>query len=145
MKTLLSILVTALLAADVQAAEMESSPVVQFGHEQVAAAFAKGATLLVTNNFKVMAGRRDAPGAVELHTRDTDVFYILEGSAVFVTGGKGTEMKTAADGEVRGKEIIGGETRKLVKGDVIVIPNGVPHWFKQVDGEFRYFVVKVSR
>jgi glc operon protein GlcG len=37
----------------------------------------------------------------------------------------------------------GGETRKLVPGDVVIIPNGVPHWFKEVEAPFDYYVVKV--
>jgi hypothetical protein len=26
---------------------------------------------------------------------------------------------------------------------VLVVPRGTPHWFKQVDGAFLYYVVKV--
>ena len=44
---------------------------------------------------------------------------------------------------VRGKYIEGGETRRLVPGDVIIIPNLVPHWFKEVSSPFNYYVVKV--
>ena len=119
--------------------------VVHFDYEKVAAAFTKGKPLLITDTFKVLAGRRDAPGPVEIHERDTDVFYVLDGSATFVTGGKGVDMKTVSPGEIRGKEIVGGEPHHLVKGDVIVIPNGVPHWFKEVNGPFTYFVVKVTK
>jgi glc operon protein GlcG len=28
-------------------------------------------------------------------------------------------------------------------GDVVIIPNGVPHWFKEVQAPFDYYVVKV--
>src|SRR5881396_3555622 len=54
---------------------------------KVAAAFAKGMPLIETDTFKVHASRRDAAGVVEIHGRDTDIFYLLEGSATFVTGG----------------------------------------------------------
>jgi glc operon protein GlcG len=47
--------------------------------------------------------------------------------------------------ELRGTGIQGGETRQLVPGEVVVIPNGVPHWFKQVQGPFLYYVVKVRQ
>jgi hypothetical protein len=40
--------------------------------------------LLATNNFKILALRRNEPGEVEVHDRDTDIFYVLEGSAKFV-------------------------------------------------------------
>ena len=38
--------------------------------------------------------------------------------------------------------VTGGETKKLVKGDVLVIPAGIPHWFKEVSPTVSYFVVK---
>ena len=61
-----------------------------------------------------------------------------------MTGGTVVEPKTIAADEIRGKEIKGGESRRISKGDVIVVPNGVPHWFKQVDGPLLYYVVKVT-
>jgi len=93
----------------------------------------------------VMAGRRVAPGEVEIHEKDTDVFYITEGSATFVTGGTAADQHRTAPGEIRAPKIAGGEEHHLKKGDVIVIPAGVPHQFTAVDGTFLYFVVKVSK
>jgi len=94
--------------------------------------------------YSVSAGRRDKPGQSELHEKDTDVFYVLQGTATFVTGGRMVDPKTTAPGEIRGSAIEGGETRTLSKDDVIVIPAGVPHWFKDVQGVFLYFVVKTQ-
>lgn len=122
-----------------------SSGVIQIDGAKVAAAFAKGGMLLQTNNYKLMAGRRDAPGEVEIHEKDTDVLYITEGSATFVTGGQAPGQHAVAAGEIRAPKIIGGETRNLAKGDVIVIPPGVPHQFTAVRGPFLYFVVKVRQ
>ena len=127
------------------AADGGSSGVVQIDSEKVAAAFAKGGTLLQTNNYKVMAGRRVASGEVEIHEKDTDVFYITEGAATFVTGGTAANQHTVSPGEIRAPNIAGGEVHHLKKGDVIVVPNGVPHQFTAVDGTFLYFVVKVSQ
>jgi glc operon protein GlcG len=31
----------------------------------------------------------------------------------------------------------------ITAGDVIVVPNGVPHWFREVPGPLDYYVVKV--
>ena len=111
---------------------------------KVAAAFAKGGPMLETGEFKIQAGRRDGPGIAEVHARDTDIFHFLEGSATFVTGGTATEPKTIAPDEIRGKEIQGGESHRVSKGDVIVVPRGVPHWFKEVNGPLLYYVVKVT-
>ncbi|MGQ0657540.1 MAG: heme-binding protein [Chromatiales bacterium] len=107
-----------------------------------AAAFAKGAPLKETTEYKVHASRRDAPGIGEVHERDTDVIYMLEGSATFVTGGKLVDPKQTAPDEIRGASIEGGEMRTITRGDVIVVPAGTPHWFKEVNGPVTYFVVK---
>jgi mannose-6-phosphate isomerase-like protein (cupin superfamily) len=127
------------------AGEPPRPAVIQIDHEKVAAGFVKGAVLLDTNNFKIQAGHRDAPGLAEIHERDTDIFHVLEGTATLVTGGSAVEPNTVSPGEIRGKAITGGEERRLVKGDVIVIPNGVPHWFKETSSPFLYFVVKVGK
>ncbi len=123
-----------------------SDGVKYFSSAEVHAAFEKGGPLLAKDGhtYWITAGRRDKPGQSELHEKDTDVFYILQGSATFVTGGKMLEPKTTAPGEIRGSAIEGGESRTLSKDDVIVIPAGVPHWFKDVQGLFLYFVVKVQ-
>src|SRR5436309_3304735 len=144
-KLLFPLLAAGLLLAAFAADKPQPSAVIHLDHETVAVAFAKGGPLQATNNFKVQAGRRTAPGEVEIHEHDTDIFYILEGSATFVTGGKAVETRTSGPGETRAKEITGGEERHLAKGDVIVIPTGVPHWFKEVSGPFLYYVVKVSK
>jgi glc operon protein GlcG len=109
---------------------------------QVAAAFAKGQPLLETPGYKVHASRRVEPGKAEIHTLDTDVIYVVDGSATLVTGGKAVDAKEIAPNEIRGTKIEGGEEHQISKGQVIVIPNGVPHQFTAVVGELHYFVCK---
>jgi glc operon protein GlcG len=110
----------------------------------VNAAFLKGMPLIETSAFKVHASRRDRDGQAEVHTRDTDIVYVLEGTATLVTGGTVVKGATTAVDELRGESISGGESRALGKGDVVVVPNGVPHLFKDVKGPFLYYVVKVT-
>ncbi len=112
--------------------------------DKVAAAFAKGAPLVEVEGYKVHASRREAPGMAEVHVVDTDIVYMLEGSTTLVTGGTVIDGKTTAPDEIRGASIQGGETHHLVKGDVLIVPNGVPHWFKEVQGPVLYYVVKVA-
>jgi mannose-6-phosphate isomerase-like protein (cupin superfamily) len=68
---------------------------------------------------------------------------VLGGCATFVTGGTVLEGRRTGAGELRGSGIRDGETRKLSKGDVIVVPRGTPHWFQEVQAPFTYYVVKV--
>lgn len=110
---------------------------------QVKAAFVKGMPLLEVGAYKIHASHRDGSGMAEVHVRDTDIIYVLEGSAKFVTGGTVIDGKTTAENEIRGASIQGGEERQLAPGDVIVVPNGIPHWFKEIKAPFNYYVVKV--
>ena len=112
--------------------------------DRTAAAFAKGQPLLETDRYKVHASRREAPGQAEIHDADTDVIYVLDGMATIVTGGQARGVHETAPGERRGTAIDGGATQHLVKGDVFVVPNGVPHQFTQIQGPFLYYVVKVT-
>ena len=119
--------------------------VTYFPAEKVSAAFAQGAVLFdgAGRNYMVHASRRDAAGQAEVHVKDTDIIYVLEGSTTFVTGGTVVDGKTTAPDEIRGTAVKDGETRRLGKGDVIIVPNGTPHWFKEVEGPVLYYVVKV--
>jgi uncharacterized protein GlcG (DUF336 family) len=110
----------------------------------VAAAFTRGAPLLEVEEYKVHASRRDGPGMAEVHELDTDIIHVLDGAAVLVTGGEMKDRKELARGELRGSSIEGGEARRLAKGDVIVVPRGTPHWFREVAAPLTYYVVKVS-
>src|ERR1044071_3967699 len=81
-----------------------------FDSSTVAAAFAKGKPLLEVEAYKIHASRRETPGQAEVHTRDTDVIYVLQGHAVFITGGTANGLHTVAPDERRGPGIEGGVT-----------------------------------
>lgn len=126
-------------------------PVTYIESGKVAASFVKGAVLVgedetmvhAARNYMVHASHRDKAGVVEIHELDTDIVYVLRGSAQLITGGTPAESKTIAPHEFRAPTTHGGDARTLSPGDVVVIPNGVPHWFKEVEAPFDYYVVKV--
>jgi quercetin dioxygenase-like cupin family protein len=121
-----------------------ASEVVHIDKDKMAAGFAGGITtvMLDRKSYDVRAGHRVQPGEVETHLQHTDIMYITGGSATFVTGGTVNGDKKDNPEEPRGKSITGGEKFHLVKGDVIVIPNGTPHWFEQAS-DLTNFLVKV--
>jgi glc operon protein GlcG len=131
--------------ADMKISGAQISPVLFFDSSQVTTSFANGSVLLdgVSRNYMVHTSKREKPGQAEIHTLDTDIIYVLQGSATFVTGGNAVDAKVTAPNELRSVRIDGGDTRKLVKGDVIVVPNNTPHWFKVVDGTLLYYTIKV--
>ena len=127
------------------AMQFSKPPVLFFDNSQVSASFSKGAVLVdgTNRNYMVHTSRRDKPGLAEIHTLDTDIIYVMEGTATFVTGGTAVETKEIAANEIRGSRIDGGDARQLSQGDVIIVPKGTPHWFKEVSGTFLYYTIKV--
>jgi len=143
MKSLFVALVAAAVAA--QTASGAAPETTRFFRAtEVNASFAKSGALVEADGYKIHTSRRDAPGMAEVHARDTDVMYILDGTATIVTGGDVVGGKTSAPGEIRGQSIRGGKEQRLSKGDVFVVPNGVPHWFRDVPAPIQYYVVKVT-
>jgi uncharacterized protein GlcG (DUF336 family)/uncharacterized RmlC-like cupin family protein len=90
---------------------------------ELQAKFETGGLLLDAGRYKVDAGRRTTPGEAELHPDVVDVMHVVRGEARVVTGGK---------------------AHQLGAGDVLVIPNGVPHQFVDVTDPFHYLVTKVE-
>ena len=108
------------------------------------AKFQTGGLLLDQGRYKIDAGRRTAAGEVEYHDRFVDVMHVIDGKATVVTGGEMVGVRQVAEGEVRADAIEGGTAHELSNGDVLAIPNGVPHQFTDVSDPFLYFVVKVE-
>ena len=135
--------VTSLLSAAFLTAA--DSKVTYVNHDKVAAAIGKGGSLVTAPDLAVSGSYRNKPGQVEVHEKETDVMYIVEGDATFVTGGTPVGLKTTRPGQATASDIKDGETHHLTKGDVIVIPAGTPHWFKEVPKSVNYYVVKVIK
>jgi len=144
MKILLA-LTAALSITVLLAAADRTSSVTYVDHEKVAAALSKGGPLVSAADFLVSGSHRDKAGQVEVHDKETDVIYVVDGAATFVTGGKMVGGKVTKPGQSLGSDIIGGQTHHLGKGDVIVVPATTPHWFKEVPQSVSYFVVKVLK
>jgi quercetin dioxygenase-like cupin family protein len=115
------------------------------GHDKVADSLAKGGSLAATKEYTVSGSHRTGPGQVEVHEKETDIFYVTDGEATFVTGGTMVGGKMSKAGQWLGTDITGGQTHHLAKGDVMMIPAGMPHWFKEVPKSVSYFVVKVLK
>jgi len=113
-------------------------------HDTVAGC-SKAGTFVNTPEYIVQCSNRTGPGVVEIHTKETDVIYVIDGTATFVTGGKALNVTATNPLQPRGTDIQGGEVHRLTKGDVIVVPAGQAHWFKEVPGAVSYYVVKVLK
>lgn len=120
-------------------------PVTYVDAGKVAAVFAAGGRLAAGSDFSTSVLRRTGAGQAEVHEKETDIFYVVDGAATFVTGGTmigGTETRP---NQLLGTGIEGGQAHQLKKGDFIVIPAGVPHWFKEVPSSINYLTIKVIK
>ena len=153
MKYLLGVFVT-LVAAPVFVLSQNPAPaqpttpvskVIFVDHDKVAAALAKGGGLVSASDVLVLGAHRDKSGQVEVHDKEMVVIYVIDGTATFVTGGKIVGAKNSRPGQWLGTDVTGGTPQKLVKGDMVVVPAGTPHWFKEVPTTISYYVVKVIK
>jgi mannose-6-phosphate isomerase-like protein (cupin superfamily) len=136
---------TAILTMAFLAAAADGEKVTYVDHDKVSAAIHKGGSLVTAPDLTVTGSHRDKAGQVEVHDKETDVIYLIEGEATFVTGGTAVGLRSTRPGQSVGTDVKGGETHHLTKGDVIVVPAGVPHWFKEVPSSVSYYVVKVIK
>ncbi len=143
MKTLIAVAV--FLTALTLPMSAQPPSVVFLDHAKVAAAIAKGGPLMSAPNVTVLGSYRAVGGQVEVHDKETDVLYIIDGEATFVSGGTMIGGRISRPDQHLGKDIQGGTTRHLTKGDVVVVQAGTPHWFKEVPKSVNYFVVKVLK
>jgi quercetin dioxygenase-like cupin family protein len=89
------------------------------------------------------------PGDAILHdTSVTEIYYMLEGTGTLVTGGKLVDERDAGLSpntkrpNRRGTRIEGGVTRRVVPGDIVVIPGKVPHWWSVLDADIKYLIYR---
>jgi len=84
--------------------------------------------------YNVSLESRSAVANAAVHETEAELFYVIDGSATLVTGGKLTNETRTNAANLSGKGIEGGMSRHVAKGDFIMVPEGVPHWFSAIDG-----------
>jgi mannose-6-phosphate isomerase-like protein (cupin superfamily) len=107
----------------------------------------KSASVLGGQATVAMLHRNQAETGGLIHERATEIYYILEGSGTLSTGGtlsgtKPTDLTRVGAGPSISGTRQGGETRRVAKGDMIIVPAGTPHGFSQLDGPISYLVFR---
>ena len=90
-----------------------------------------------TDQYGINVVHRDKPAGAIAHAGNTELHYIIEGSATVVTGGKLVRGATAGAGTIEG-----GETRHVSMGDILIVPENSAHWYKEIDGSITYLEVR---
>jgi quercetin dioxygenase-like cupin family protein len=95
---------------------------------------------------------RSQPGnAIRHETSVTEIYYMLEGAGTLVTDGSITNERSTGNSPNTGRPnfggdaIAGGVSRRVVPGDVIVIPGNVPHWWSELESDIRYLIFRPDR
>jgi mannose-6-phosphate isomerase-like protein (cupin superfamily) len=126
-----------------------------FSHERVDASFAQA---LAATGSRDLFARRDRQGRTwgihsnsrgkadegELHSHEdwTGVVVIMSGAATFITPGTVSTAQGARETPAGGRLIGGGESHRVSKGDVVIIPPGAAHMYKNIEEPFQYLVVQ---
>ena len=98
--------------------------------------------------YGVFRPRSRAGNAIRHQTSVTEIYYMLEGSGTLVTDGVIVDESSTGNSpntgrpNFAGSSIEGGTSRRVVPGDVIIIPGNVPHWWSSLDSDIRYLIYR---
>ncbi len=88
---------------------------------------------------------RTSVGPAAVHEKEAEMFYVIDGSATLVTGGKlANEKRTNAE-NLTGTGIEDGKSQEVAKGDFVIVPENTPHWFSPINGTIVLMSIHVPR
>lgn len=89
-----------------------------------------------------------------VHDKVSEVYQMLNGAGMLVTGGtlvnpkkreSNSEVVTQLSGPgISGSAIRGGVSRRIAKGDMVIIPAGTPHQWTEIQEEMSYTVIRMD-
>ena len=88
---------------------------------------------------------RTAVGPAAVHEKEAEMFYVIDGSATLITGGKLVNEKRNSAENLGGTGIEGGKSQAMAKGDFVIVPENTPHWFSAIDGAIVLMSIHVPR
>jgi mannose-6-phosphate isomerase-like protein (cupin superfamily) len=86
---------------------------------------------------------RASVGNAAVHEKEAELFYVIDGSATLVTGGKLVDEKRTDATNLAGSAISGGTPREIAKGDWVLVPENTPHQFNPIHGVIVLFSIHV--
>lgn len=145
----------AVLAAATAAVAQAPAPLIHVGDAEVRALIEKvdkerkpgqmvaSAPILRHGASTALLEHRIGIGNVNVHD-DAEFFHVIEGSGTLITGGTVVEPKRTG-ANITGTDIVGGVSRTVKAGDVFLVPEGTPHWFKAIDGKLVMISIHLPR
>ena len=83
--------------------------------------------------------------AAAVHEHEAELFYVLDGAGTIVTGGRLVEEKRTNEANLSGTSIQDGVSKRVSKGDFVLVPEGVPHHFPNVEGTLTLMSLHLPR
>ena len=106
-------------------------------------------TVSVTGDYRIVFygvfRPKEIAGGANLHpVNTTEIYYMLKGYATLVTGGELSDPRPAPSPStsIRGSGIVGGVSRRIVPGDVVVIPGHTPHYWSELETDIEYLIFR---
>jgi len=91
------------------------------------------ATFIRLAPYSVNMEHRIMSQAASVHETEAELFYVIDGAGALVTGGKLTEERRTNPENLSGAGIEGGVSKRVAKGDWILVPAGIPHQYPAVE------------
>jgi mannose-6-phosphate isomerase-like protein (cupin superfamily) len=88
---------------------------------------------------------RTSVGPAAVHEKEAEMFYVIDGSATLVTGGKLANEKRTNPENLTGTAIEGGKSQAIAKGDFAIVPENTPHWFSAINGSVVLMSIHIPR
>ena len=102
-------------------------------------------SLLRLAPYNVSIEYRVTVGPAAIHDRDAELFYVIDGAATLVTGGTLANGKRTNAENQSGTAIDGGSHQEIAKGDFVIVPEGVAHWFSAIRGSVTLMSLHLPR
>ena len=103
------------------------------GAGEVTNIFPEGMKLSASSPNQLIRTRRASePNNASVHPDVTEVYYIVDGSGTFMTGGRILDPNDRAAGST------GGVASNVGRGDFVILPPGTVHWFSTINGSVTY-------
>ncbi len=106
---------------------------------------ALGQRMLQLGSYNVNMEHRVMGQGAAIHEKEAELFYVIDGAGTIVTGGKLVEEKRTNEANLAGTSIQGGVSKRISKGDWVMVPEGVPHQIPAVEGALTVMSLHLPR
>jgi mannose-6-phosphate isomerase-like protein (cupin superfamily) len=104
-----------------------------------------GQNMLNLGPYKINMEHRVMGQAASIHEKEAELFYVIDGSGTIVTGGKLVDEKRTNEANLTGTSVQGGVSKKISKGDWVLVPENTPHQIPNVDGQITVMSLHLPR